>query len=191
MRTSTILVLLLGCSGSGTNVDPPPPSTGFGSTGSHGTVGGTTGFEGTTGSTSGFFGYGTATLSNSDGFAFTPKATLVADAAQHASVERAQVSINFSSPTCGPDPQENVTLSFGTEGTALTAGSYLVDGGATIVWSPGSGAQAASLTAVQGLVNCNAVANGEVAGSFSADLLLPDGGLSTLTGIFTAVGCSP
>jgi hypothetical protein len=129
---------------------------------------------------------GNATLTGDGRFGFEP-----GDARVQAGNGRAVVSIDDIAYACGAPDQTHLTLSFGTDGVPLTAGSYLVDGGATIVWSQGLANGPAPATAVSGLINCNSVSGGEVAGSFSALLPLEDGGLSLLTGIFTAIPCTP
>ena len=132
---------------------------------------------------------GTASVSNEGGFGFVPQDARFHDLDLGPQVDRAVVSINAASGACDSDAFEHVELVFGSAGVPLVAGSYLVDGGASIAWSTPTTRR--RVVALSGLINCNSVTEGAVAGSFSADLPLGDGGLSQITGIFTAVPCSP
>ena len=188
MASICAALALWGCAGDGSQ-DPPTADTGgFGGTfgGTTGTHGGTFGSHGSTGG----FGTGEASLHSEDGYGFPPTAAQLSDPSGAEPVQRAVVDITDDIySVCGQNIAKHVVLTFGTPGTVLTAGSYLVDGGATIVWDPGT-RPSTTLSAVQGLINCNSISGGKVAGSFTADLPLEDGGISKLTGIFTAEnGC--
>ena len=183
MRATALLLGLVGTGCTGANTTQSTSGS-FGSTGfSNG------GFTGTTGTASGFFGYGNASVTNDDDFGFTPKSAQVVDIADHLPLERVKVMINRDQATCNSEDDVHVALTFGTPGTALTAGSYLVDGGATIVWGAGASSGGRKVAALGGLINCNSVQPNVVAGSFLATLPLDDGGTSELTGIFTAATC--